>query len=50
MEIKVARLKRGLTVVANINFYNKSYEYINEFLKEKIPLWELLSIKIEHHE
>jgi hypothetical protein len=50
MEMKIARLRRGLTVVVNINFYNESYEYINEFLKEKLPLWELLSIKIEHYE
>jgi hypothetical protein len=41
---KIAKFKRGLTVVFNIEFYNKSDEYIKEFIKEKFPNWELISI------
>ena len=42
---KIAKLRRGLTVVVNITFDNKSDDYIKEFLKEKMPLWEIISIR-----
>ena len=44
---KTAKIKRGLTVVFNIDFYNESDEYIKEFIKEKLPNWELVSIIIK---
>ena len=41
---KVAKIRRGLTVGAEINFYNQSNGYINNFLRKKLPNWELISI------
>jgi hypothetical protein len=42
---KIAKIRRGLTVGAEISFYNQSNEYIINFLKEKLPNWELVLIK-----
>ena len=42
---KVAKIRRGLTVGAEINFYNQSNGYINNFLRKKLPNWELISIR-----
>ena len=47
MEVKIARLKAGIHG-AEINF-NKdtSDDYMRALIKEKIPSWELVSIKIK---
>jgi hypothetical protein len=42
---KVAKIRRGLTVGAEINFYNRLNEYIINFLREKLPNWELITIR-----
>jgi len=42
---KIAKIRRGLTVGAEINFYNRLNEYIIKFLREKLPNWELISIR-----
>jgi hypothetical protein len=42
---KVVKIRRGLTVGAEINFYNRSNEYIINFLREKLSNWELITIR-----
>jgi len=44
---KIAKIRRGLTVGAEISFYNRLDEYIINFLREKLPNWELISIRDE---
>jgi len=42
---KTVKIRRGLTVGAEIIFYNQSNGYIINFLKQKLPNWELILVK-----
>jgi len=50
MEVKIARLKAGIHG-AEVNFGKDTPDdYIRTIIKEKIPSWELVSIKINRFE